>query len=288
LGPHERLVVGEARRELGRGHRGAGSVWVGNHDEKTLVRIDPSSRKILRRIGLPATPTDLVVAAGSVWVLGDSPAEVLRVDPGINDVVATLPLRRRNALDPPWSRLAAGRGAVWLCACWMTHGGLSRIDPAANSVSLIREGPVSAIAYGARALWALTGYENNTIEAVGPSTNVARRIPLGRFGETTGGYGAFIAAGAGAVWTARYSGKTLWKIDPLSGRVTGGVRLGHTPQGVATEAGAVWVVTGDGYLLRIDPDSQTVEETIPLGVHPAAGSYPIAAGAGGVWVATTP
>jgi YVTN family beta-propeller protein len=268
---------------------GAGSVWVGNRDDKTLLRIDPRSRKVARTIGLGVAPTDLGVGAGSVWVLSDSPDAILRIDPSINEVVATIPLRRRNVLDPPWSRLAVGTNAVWVCACWMTHGALSRIDPATNSVVLLREGPVSAIASGEGALWALTGYENNTVERINASTSaIAQSIPLGRVGETTGGYGARIAAGAGGVWTVAYAGTTLWKIDPATGRFIGSVRLGRTPHGVATGNGAVWVVAGDGILFRIDPALDKVDETIPLGAHPAAGAYSIAVGEGAVWVAITP
>jgi YVTN family beta-propeller protein len=269
---------------------GEESIWVGNRDDKTLLRIDPSSREVVRRIGLGLVPADVGVGAGGVWVLSDSLEAVLRIDPDINDVVGTFRQRRESVLDPPWSQMAVGADAVWVCACWFTAGALSRIDPnTKNSVALVRKGPVTQISYGEGALWALTGFEGNAIERIDARTNaVVERIPRGRFGETAGGYGARITAGAGAVWIAAYSGKTLWKIDAASGRFTGSVALGHTPQSVTTENGAVWVVASDGTLLRIDAKSDKVLRTIPLGAHPAPGGDAIAAGEGAVWVAVTP
>jgi streptogramin lyase len=69
---------------------GKGSVWVGNHDDNTLLRIDPKSLDVMRVIGLGVAPIDVEVGTGSVWVLSDQ--VLLRVDPAINDVVATVPL----------------------------------------------------------------------------------------------------------------------------------------------------------------------------------------------------
>ena len=44
---------------------GAGSVWVGNRDDNTLLRIDPRSRTVVRTIGLGVEPREVTVAAQS-------------------------------------------------------------------------------------------------------------------------------------------------------------------------------------------------------------------------------
>jgi hypothetical protein len=78
----------------------------------------------------------------------------------------------------------------------------------------------------------------------------------------------------------------LWKIDPLGGRITASVALGRRVAGVATGDGAVWVAGTDGTLLRIDPESASVVETIRLGVFPAFDvSGSVAVGERAVWVA---
>jgi YVTN family beta-propeller protein len=258
---------------------GFGSVWAGNRDDQTLLRIDPKSRKVVRTIGLGAEPTDLAVGAGGVWVLSHS--AVRRVDPAINDVVTTLRLPPRDGLLTRWYGIEVGAGAVWVFSFGLP-GALLRIDAASNSRVLVHEGPLWGVAYGEGALWAVTGYEADTIERIEPSTSaVLDSISSARVGETSGGARG-IAAGAGAVWPT--SGTTLWKLDPASGRFTGSVPLGREAQ-VTADDRAVWAATSDGNLLRIDPELEKVVETLPLGVYVSGRG--IAVGEGAVWLATT-
>ena len=60
------------------------------------------------------------------------------------------------------------------------------------------------------------------------------------------------------------------------------------PIGLAVTPGAVWVANhnGDptGSVMRIDPRTDTVVDTIPLGTAPFGGPKFIAAGAGSIWV----
>ena len=139
------------------------------------------------------------------------------------------------------------------------------------------------IAYGEGALWAVTGYELDTIERIDPNTNTVEAIPLGRIGETSGWrYG--IAVGEGAIWVL--SPANLWRINSTTNRFVGSVPLGHSEEGssVATGDGAVWVARPDGIVLRVDPDSQTVAKTIPLGtlIYPADRWNTLAVGEGSV------
>jgi hypothetical protein len=98
-----------------------------------------------------------------------------------------------------------------------------------------------------------------------------------------------MAVGAGAIWVLAPA--SLWRIDATTKRFVGSVPLGHREEGssMATGDGAVWVTTPEGTVLRVDTDSQTVAETIPLGtvVYPADPFDPIAVGEGSVWVAVT-
>jgi YVTN family beta-propeller protein len=269
---------------------GKGSVWVGNRDDNTLLRIDPSSRKVVETIGLGLTPIDVAVGAESVWVLTNQ--ALLRIDPAIDDVVASRRLPRLRGAHP-WSHIETGENTVWICACGF-FGAVVRIDSAATSVMSVLSGPVGSIAYGEGALWALAGYELDTIERIDSETNdVVETIPIGRIGEAHG-YPYRMAVGIGAIWLAGL--QSLWRIDPATGRFTGSVPLGHRPESVATGNGAVWLASPDGIVLRVDPESRAPAKTIPLGplIYPAqnpawADAEPssIAVGEGAVWVAVT-
>ena len=264
---------------------GDGSVWVGNRDDNTLLRIDPISRKIVRIIGLALTPTDIEVGAGSVWILSDR--TLLQVDPATNHVVARRPLPQANG-PGRWSHLETSANAVFVCSC-SSPGNVIRLDPARSSVVTVHRIPVWELATGEGALWAITGWELDTIERIDPRTNaVVGTIPLGRIGETQG-FRYSLAVGAGAIWVLAPT--SLWRFDPTTKRSIASVPLGrHSVEdsSVETGEGAVWVASRDGTLLRVDPDSQRVVE-IPLGrpVYLADRWDALAVGEGSVWVAIT-
>jgi DNA-binding SARP family transcriptional activator/DNA-binding beta-propeller fold protein YncE len=260
---------------------GEGSVWVGNRDDNTLLRIDPQSLHVVRTIGLGVAPIDVEVGAGSVWVLSDE--RVLRVDPDINRVVAEVPL-------PPaigagrWLLLEVGSDAVFVG----TAPGvlLLRVDPATGSVATVRKRPLWDMAYGEGALRVITGPEQNTIERIDPKTNAIESIPLGRLGETSG-WRYRIAAGDGVIWLLAPA--SLWKIDSTTDRLLGSVPLPHSEGGsIAAGGGDVWIANSEGVVLHVYADSQRVAK-IPLGtlVYPADTGDAVAVGEGSVWVAVT-
>jgi streptogramin lyase len=224
-------------------------------------------------------PTEVAVGAGSIWVVSRLANAVLRVDPDVDDVVATITLPQGpGSCCPP--QIVVGERAVWV-----SHfGALSRIDPATNAVTTKRAANVFSVAYGEGSFWVLTGAEADVIGRIDPSTGtVLDSISLRSVGRP-GGAG-WVAAGERAVWTATHYSKTLWKIDPLGGRITASVALGRRVAGVAAGDGAVWVAGTDGTLLRIDPESASVVKTIRLGVFPAYVWGSVAVGERAVWVA---
>ena len=255
---------------------GGGLVWVGNRDDNTLLGIDPRTRSIARTIGLPSAPGDVVTAAGSLWV--GSGNTVLRVDPDVNDVVVIR--LGGTVLQCCGNDVEVGRSVVWASH----RGALSRIDPSTNAVQRVRDAGVQSIAYGHETLWALT--EANRLERLDPGTNrVVDSISLEHVGQIT--FGGVVAAGANAVWAAPTSGKTLWRIDPLSDQFAGSVPVGCAPAGLALGGRAVWVACKDRTIVRVDPKSERVAKPVQLGVYPAPSDAPIAVGEGAVWVAVT-
>ena len=75
-----------------------------------LIKIDPETHRIVKRIPIPGLEpaSFLAVGAGSVWLAGDSVSEI---DPGTNKVVRTIPLggRTKNLCG-----IAATQDAVWV------------------------------------------------------------------------------------------------------------------------------------------------------------------------------
>jgi YVTN family beta-propeller protein len=87
---------------------GAGGIWVVTFWQKELVRIDPETRRVLRRIPVGAGPLGVSVGGGAVWVTNRDSETISRVDPSTNRVVATIPL----ASAPYGIRFAHGR--LWV------------------------------------------------------------------------------------------------------------------------------------------------------------------------------
>jgi DNA-binding SARP family transcriptional activator/streptogramin lyase len=259
---------------------GEGSVWVGNRDERTIVEINPASRRVVRTIGLGFVPAELVFAAGSVWAADEYRGVVVRVDPTSGTVLARMRLGDGGHSCCPIS-LAKSQGTVWAAR----FGALSRIDVATNRVVPLRRvgSDVLSVAAGEEAVWALTPTHLLRIDA--RTGALANRIGFGHVGRSTDQY--WLAAGGDAVWIGNKEGRTLWKLDPDEDRLVAIVPLGRIPRGIATGGGAVWVAGADATLVRVDPEHGRVVRTLRLGVYPPFVWRPVAVAAGRVWIAVT-
>ena len=93
---------------------------------------------------------------------------------------------------------------------------------------------------------------------------------------------AFSSGSGGAHASVPLSGDSLGVVDLSSGRVVASVPLGSSPDAVASGAGSIWVALSNrGVVERIDPTTNTIQQTIVLAGGPSA----IAVGGGFVWVA---
>ncbi len=257
---------------------GEGSVWVGNRDDKTLVRIDARSRRVVRTIGLGVEPGEVAVRAGDVWVTNLPANKVLRVDAGSNEIVATIPLSKGGA-NCCAQVLAAGAPGVWAA----DDGLVSRIDPATNAVVDELDGLTIAVGAGTLWIWDAT----KGLRKLDPATNSV--VQTMRFSRVSADADfSTVAVGADAVWVANLIDKTVWRIDPGAARLTDVISVGHPPGDVAIGEGGVWVAGADGTVVRIDPRTRAVTKAIALGVYPPNSWSSIAAGLGAVWVAVLP
>ena len=254
---------------------GAGSVWVGNMDDRTLTRIDPATRDVERTIPLEnQTPTGVAVGPDTVWVAHGLRGSLSRVDPQFNQVAEPIPVAGRSNDGS----VAIGAGFVWAVYGDST---LARVDPASSDVTRGFAGAApSGLVIAMGALW-VANSGDSTVHRFNPTTfeqGPIRPISVGR--RPTG-----IAFGHGAIWVANAGDDNVTRIDPSSNS-TLTIPVGDGPSAIAAGAGAVWVANTAGQTVsRIDPATNEVVETIDIGSAPAG----IAVGEGFVWVtAQTP
>jgi serine/threonine protein kinase len=86
---------------------GEGGVWVADSMHDTIVEIDPSRNRIVRRVRVGREPIAVVVGSGAVWVADDGGGTVSRIDPSTGRVTTF-----RVGQHP--RNIAVGEGAVWV------------------------------------------------------------------------------------------------------------------------------------------------------------------------------
>ena len=147
-------------------------MWVVDTTDSTVVRIDPSSNRVIATlpIGGPAG-----IATGGF---------LNRVDPGTLGVVG-------EQLDDKIADLAAGGGAVWVVS---RSGAIYRIDQATREHKRFGIGiGASSVAFGDGFVW-VANPQDGTLSRVDAKTNsVDKRTTVGR-GATD------LAVGEGSVW----------------------------------------------------------------------------------------
>jgi YVTN family beta-propeller protein len=112
---------------------GGGSLWVANHDARTVTRIDLASGKVVADIPVPSEPHRVAYGAGAAWVGNWHDNSVSRIDPASNRVVGSpIPIGSHHA-----GNLVVGAGSVWVTSDYRTEGAAEdvvvvRIDPQTN------------------------------------------------------------------------------------------------------------------------------------------------------------
>ena len=135
----------------------------------------------------------------------------------------------------------------------------------------------ASVAAGPDGVWAAA--EGGSLEHLDPAGKaVTARID-------TGNSLASVAIGAGAVWASDSHGNTVARIDPATEPRDrddpGRKRAGRGGGGRRGRSG--WPTGVDGAVVRIDPATNSVTTTIPVGRGPTG----IAVGLGSVWVANS-
>lgn len=133
----------------------------------------------------------------------------------------------------------------------------------------------AAVGFGSFWLRAGTGYTMDRIDAA--TTTISTEIQ--DLPTATPGFSQPIAAGEGSIWTSNIGAGSVSRIDPATNRVVATIPVWPTnvcgpepslscsaPSGIAITPGAVWVALHHEWaVVRIDPATNTVVATIPIG-----------------------
>ncbi len=253
---------------------GAGSVWVGNLEDRTLTRIDPAQLSAAATISLEnRTPTGLAVGLGAVWVAHGLRGEVSQVDPQFGQLTRSVSVAG-TAFGSPNGSVALGEGSVWAVFGDST---LARLDGSARLLGETVAGSQPAgLVVAAGDVW-VTNSGEATVQRFRAET--FRQGAVKTFNVAAGPAG--IAYADAAIWVANADADLVTRIDPDSG-ATLQVTVGEGPSAIASGSGAVWVANATaGTVTRIDPKSAEVVATIEIGNSPSG----ILVSGGLVWVA---
>ena len=257
---------------------GEGAVWVLGLEDSTLSRIDPETKRVVKRFRLRHAPTDIAAGAGAVWVKGDG--RLARIDPDTGEATRTVKLPDTGDYpgDLPFQnwgfpQVAVGAGAVWAINDDRT---VSRIDPDSGRRVATIVVDAATVAAGREGVWFISGDDTRAVTRIDPSTNrVGQTIRAGA--QNLSG----VAVGAGHVWATAEADGVVWRIDPGRPPLLRTFEVGVGARFLSFGAGAIWTANYiDGTVSHIDVETGDVESSSVRAVQS------LAAGEGSAWVSS--
>jgi ABC-type branched-subunit amino acid transport system substrate-binding protein/streptogramin lyase len=257
---------------------GEGAVWVLGLEDSTLSRIDPGTKKVVKRFRLRHAPTDIAAGAGAVWVKGDG--RLARIDPDTGEATRTVKLPDTGDYpgDLPFQnwgfpQVAVGAGAVWAINDDRT---VSRIDPDSGRRVARIVVDAATVAAGREGVWFISGDDTRAVTRIDPRTNrVGQTIRVGA--QNLSG----VEVGAGHVWATAEADGVVWRIDPGRPPLLRTFEVGVGARFLSFGAGAIWTANYiDGTVSHIDVETGDVESSSVRAVQS------LAAGEGSAWVSS--
>jgi DNA-binding SARP family transcriptional activator/streptogramin lyase len=251
---------------------GAGYVWVGNLDDPSLTRIDPSTHE-REFVSLEVTPDAVTAGAGAAFVVNGGLGTLYRVD-AESRIVSERRLSQRSH-KYQGAGVDIGEQSVWAA---VGDGWLARVAPETleGEARLSEAAGPTVLVFANGWLWVAT--ERAEVQLYSPETwDLGQPVD----GSTVCRSPSGMAAGQGAIWVVCRDDGLVWRMPAdLNFDSARPIEVGDGPTAVAFGAGAVWVAnTSDGTVSRIDPETYDVE-TIEVGNAPAG----IDVSGEGVWV----
>ena len=181
----------------------AGSLWVARADAGEVLRLDPATGAVLRRIRVPDRPSAFADAPDGLWVLTTDSVE--RIDPATDRVTTTASLPGES------SSIAFGGGYVWVSN--EIEGTVYKIAPSGTLVRTYPTGQGAAgESYADGTLW-VANQDVGTVTGIDAATGDERTF---RFGHPL----QSVAALRGRLLVELNPGRTYEdRIDALRGKV---------------------------------------------------------------------
>ncbi len=257
---------------------GEGAVWVLGSDDRTVARVDPETKAVVKRFRTRDVPIDIAAGGGAVWIsrrahgVSRSTLEQRR-----SRGTTRLPdvARERQSVNPDLELSAdRGRGRRRLG----DQSGPDRLEDRPRDRQAPRDDQ------GERRSRSLPGKrgsgssvtDESGVTRIDPRTNsVGRSIRLGAQNLSA------VAVGGGHVWASAEGDGLVWRIEPGRDPVFRSIDVGVGVTYLASGAGAIWTANHqDGNVSRIDLKTNQVEATAVGAVQA------LAAGEGSAWVST--
>jgi streptogramin lyase len=245
-----RVPVGPAWLETG-----FGSVWVTDILHHQVLRIDPSTERVVARIRVGSEPElGLGVGFGSVWVPDVKDRTLTEIDAESLKVKQVLPV---NVAPYPEGSIGVGEGGVWVIT---NNGGtdagtLTEIDPRSGGVvadiPVHRQSHAVTVAFGS--VWVTSTAEHRLVRIDPRTHEVLADIPMHE-------RPLFLAGGEGSVWVLCQADGSLMRVDPTSNSIAATLALGVPGEGgdLSIDGGYVWVSAEGTPLTQIDPKDNRV------------------------------
>jgi YVTN family beta-propeller protein len=265
----------------------ASDAWVANYLDATLTKIDLTTRKPVKTIGLPVTPTGVEATNGAVWVVyngcdiacdvragahagSGERASLLKIDSATNDIIWT---RRLGKGGPGRVDVAVAGGSAWVSN--ENDWTVTRVAADTGSIEATIDEKVDGakgIVAAADSIWVLE-YPDSWLARIPLKTElVADTLAVDE--------PYVVSVGPAGFWVGGRRAQSLWHIDPARITVAESVHMPAPATALAVGQERVWVAhRPQGYVTSLDPVDGALERvTIGHGISD------IAVGGGAVWV----
>ncbi len=243
-----------------------GAVWIAT-DSGMLVKIDPRTNRVVKRVRVGSGSCSLASGSGSLWI-ANYKRGLIRVHPRTGRV------QRISVGAAPFDVIFAFN-RIWVTA-W-EDGKLAVVHPRTRKVLRridVGPRPVGLIARSG-AVWVGFGRSATAIARINPVTGGVARVDVG---DRAPGW---FVAGARDLWIQANDGDLL-HVDPVTRRVLGRMQVGRTlAQGATAPDGTIWMPDKEQSLVyRIDPSRERVLGSFSAG----SGAYVALRAYGSMWV----
>jgi DNA-binding beta-propeller fold protein YncE len=247
--PTLKVQVGEPTFGLA---SGGGSIWAGGLGSGDVLRIDPSTGKVLQRVSIGARAFNLAAAPGAIWGIANLTNTAARLDTRTGKVTASVRVGN-GPYDIEW-----GFGSAWVSNS--LEGTVSRIT-GNKVVKTIKVGvePNGLAAIGGN-LW-VTDHTAGKLLRLDPRSN--------RVTGTVSLSGADWVTGFGGSLYVSEETNVVARVDARTLKVLGRVKVDRNPFGSAIVLHQLWVPCIDSNdIVIVDPATMKVVKTMAGGPSP--------------------